>query len=77
MDNRLTPVEMFNELVQRGYIVPAASDPIGSMIPTAYISVPTAYGYTTPPISLNQGKQDAKLGSGPKRNSKRKGRSRG
>ena len=51
MTAALTPMEMFNELVRLGYVVPANFDPAGWMMPTAYISVPTSTAFTMPPIN--------------------------
>jgi hypothetical protein len=42
--------EMYNELVSMGYAVPSNLEPTDLMTPTAYISVPTALAYVTPPI---------------------------
>ena len=69
------PVEMFNELVQMGYLIPANLEPTNLMTPTAYISVPTALVFVTPPVLVSQekgGSANAKLGSRSKGNKKKK-----
>ncbi len=71
-----TPVEMYNEMIRLGFIVPAVIDPYGLMAPTAYISVPTTLAFATPPIEGSKAKTDAKLGSRSKRNSRRDKRSK-
>lgn len=73
-----SPVEMFNELVHMGYIVPADVDPDGLYEPTAYVGVGTTLAFETPPIPLldQLGGSNAKLGSRTQRNQKRKKRSR-
>jgi hypothetical protein len=70
-----TPFEMFKELIDLGYIVPANIEPNRSMIPTAYISVPAYSGFHTPPVPTQKGSANAKLGTNIKRNTKRKRRS--
>ena len=45
-----TPMEMFNELIRMGFVVPAATEPSDLMEPTAYITVPTSLAFVTPPI---------------------------
>jgi hypothetical protein len=69
----LTPMEMFDELVRLGYVVPANVDPAGWMMPTAYVSVPTSTAFVTPPINEphSKAKPDAKLGTRTQRNTKR------
>jgi hypothetical protein len=74
MAARQSPVEMFNELVQKGYIIPASVEPSGSMIPTAYITVPTATVFSTPvapPTAEKKVRANAELGPRAKRNTKR------
>lgn len=73
-----TPIQMFDELIQRGAVTPAAVDPGWWTMPTAYVSVPTFTAFVTPPISETSAGagSDAKLGSRPKRNPKRKRRSK-
>ena len=70
----MTPMEMFEDLIRRGYVVPANVDPASWMMPTAYISVPTSTAFVTPPVGELQSKAlpDAKLGSRPQRDNKRK-----
>jgi hypothetical protein len=81
-ESRMTPIEMFNELVRQGYIVQGTVDPSRLREPTAYISVPTALASVFPPIQPAQvsTKQErtsnAELGSDNKGNRKRKTRSR-
>jgi hypothetical protein len=76
--SKMTPTEMFTELVRMGYATPATIEPSRWMVPTAYVSVPTSLAFFTPPISLPSSKdiKNAKLGSRPKRDSKRKRRPR-
>ncbi len=75
-----TPMEMFDELVQRGFIRPACVEPTSLMVPTAYISVPTILAFASPPIpgvgKPAMGTLNAKLGSRHKRNPKGKRRAR-
>jgi len=74
-----TPMEMYEELVQRAFIKQGRTEPTNLMVPTAYISVPTTLAFVSPPVSVGVGsgeKQDAKLGTRPKGNRKRKGRSK-
>ncbi len=75
-----TPMEMFDELVQRGFIRPACVEPTSLMVPTAYISVPTTLAFASPPIpgvgKPAMGTLNAKLGSRHKRNPKGKRRAR-
>lgn len=70
----LTHIEMFDELVRRGYVVPANIDPASWMMPTAYLNVPTTTAFVTPPIAKLQQLEDinAKLGTRSKRDSRRK-----
>lgn len=76
----MTPVEMFNELIRRGYITPGPSEPSRLSEPTGYISVPTMLAAASPPVKLapvetKQGRtSNAQLGSDSKRNPKRKRR---
>ena len=74
----LTPTEMFNELVRRGFVTPASIDPAWWMMPTAYVSVPTATAFFSPPISAadQEPESDAKLGLRVEGNQKRNRRSR-
>ena len=44
-----TPMEMFNELIQMGHVVPASIEPSSLMVPTAYASLPTTLVFATPP----------------------------
>jgi hypothetical protein len=73
-----SPIEMFNELVQMGHIVPATIDPSNLMAPTAFISVPTTLLFATPPNLPTLGaegvKTNAALGKRTQRNSKGKRR---
>jgi hypothetical protein len=46
----MTPVEMFNELVRLGYVVPGSIEPSRLKEPTAYISVPTVLAFASPPV---------------------------
>ena len=46
----LSALEMFNDLVSRGLVVPAAVAPARLKAPTAYITVPTVLAFSTPPI---------------------------
>lgn len=74
-----TPVEMYEELVQRGFVTPGRTEPTSLMVPTAYISVPTTLAFSSPPTSVGVGTggmQHAKLGPRPKGNPKRKKRSK-
>jgi hypothetical protein len=76
-----TPVEMFNELIELGYIVPGEVEPDGMMEPTAYISAPTTLAFATPPVPELQweqvgGKANAKLGRRSQRNKGGKERSK-
>lgn len=48
---KMTPVEMYNDLVQKGYVVPANIEPSAFYAPTAYISVPSVISIFTPPVS--------------------------
>lgn len=73
---KMTAPEMYEELVSLGYVRPATVEPSILMEPTAYISVPTTLAFATPPIPAapeREGK-NAKLGAGPKGNTKRKKR---
>lgn len=71
--SRMTPVEMFNELVKLGYVTAATFDPSRLMVPTAYVSVPTAMAFYTPPThTAEKDSVGAKLDARPKRNPKRK-----
>ncbi len=54
--NKLTPVEMLNELIASGYITLANVDPSGLLTPTAYVSVPSSLAFYTPPVSTNSKK---------------------
>jgi hypothetical protein len=81
MVNAKTPVEMFNDLVQMGYVTPATIEPTIWMEPTAYVAVPSNLAFATPPVQAGGGvapggKTSAKLGSRPKGNRKRTGRSK-
>jgi hypothetical protein len=49
-----TPLEMFNHLVQLGYIRPARVEPSRLKEPTAYINVPTMLAAVSPPIEKPQ-----------------------
>jgi hypothetical protein len=73
-----TPMEMFNELVQMGRIVPATIEPSSLMVPTAFVSVPTTLVFSTPPklptLGAEKAKPNATLGKRPQRNTKRKRR---
>ena len=74
-----TPMEMFNELIRMGFVVPAATEPSDLMEPTAYITVPTSLAFVTPPIPPlipEEKHQDAALGQRPKGNPKGKRRPR-
>jgi hypothetical protein len=75
-----TPMEMFAELTQWGFVRPARIEPTSLMVPTGYISVPTTLAFASPPIPgvgrPAVGTKDAKLGTRSKRNSKRKGQRR-
>lgn len=73
MSAKMSPVEMFNELIRQGYVVPAAIDPSGSMVPTAYVNVPTRTTFSTPVVLGSPEKRErtnAKLGDRSKRNTK-------
>lgn len=72
---KMTPVDMFNELVRLGYVVPASSDPNSMMVPTAYVSAPSYLAFSTPPVHQQKEKAPAhaKLGARRKRNRGRKG----
>jgi hypothetical protein len=74
----LTAVEMFQEMVRRGYVVPARTEPSRLREPTAYVSVPTSLVFSTPPIRApgSEGKTGAKLESRSKGNPKRKRRAK-
>jgi hypothetical protein len=78
MADTMTPVEMFNELVRLGYIIPSTIEPSRLREPTAFISVPTMLAAASPPIQVaptatRQGRtSNAELGSSGKRNTKRK-----
>ncbi len=78
MNEKMTPVEMYNELVQMGYVVPASIEPNAMMTPTAYISVPSTLNFFTPPVSVSPKKEgkNAELGLRAKGNLERKGRRR-
>lgn len=78
MTGTLTPMQMLDDLIQRGYVVPATVDPAAWMMPTAYVSVPTSTAFVTPPISdpQSKAKPNAKLGLRPKGNQKRNKRSK-
>lgn len=67
-------VEMFNELVRLGYIVPSDLEPSELHTPTAYISVPTTLAFATAPVAIEGtgSAKNAKLVARPKRNKKRK-----
>ena len=69
-----TPMQMFEELVQGGFIRPRHLEPSSLMVPTAYISVPTTLAFASPPIPVGTpgGNENAKLGPRTKRNPKRK-----
>ena len=74
-----TATEMYNELVQMGHVVPSNLEPTALMTPAAYISVPTALAFATPPIpakAVSEAGSNAKLESRSKGNKKRKGRAR-
>lgn len=62
-----TPMEMFAELAQWGFVRPAQIEPTALMVPTAYISVPTILAFASPPIpgagKPAVGTKDAKLGT--------------
>jgi hypothetical protein len=72
-----TVLEMYAEMVGRGYAVPAPTEPSRLNTPTAYVSLPTTLAFATPPIQAVQKAKasDAKLGVSPKRNATRKRRS--
>ena len=72
----MTALEMFNELVAKGFIVSAPIEPSRRMIPTAYVSVPTSTGYFSPPVHVGDKKRqsNAKLGKNRKRNTRGKRR---
>jgi len=77
MSTKLTPVEMFDELMSQGVFTPANADPSSWMEPTAYVTVPTGLAFVTPPIVAEDDpreRKDAKLGVRPKGNKKGKGR---
>ena len=70
--------EMYNELIQMGYVVPSNLEPTSLMTPTAYIGVPTALAFTTPPIpakEFSEAGSNAKLEPRSKGNKQSKGRS--
>jgi hypothetical protein len=74
-----TPMEMYEELVQRGFITPGRTEPTNLMVPTAYISVPTTLAFVSPPISVGVGSgelKNAKLEPRSKRNPKGKRRAK-
>jgi hypothetical protein len=73
MPTKPTAVEMFDELVQLGYVHPANIEPHGFMAPTAYLTVPTTTAYFTPPVPEVE-PTDAKLGPRPKGDPKPKRR---
>jgi hypothetical protein len=70
-----TPMEMFNELVVMGHVVPASVEPSSLMAPTAYISVPTTLVFSTPPklptLGTKETPANAKLAKRSARNPKR------
>jgi len=69
----LSAIEMFDDLVRRGYVTPARIEPSSLMMPTAYVTVPTRLAFVTPAIEqeTTEGGRDAKLGSRPTRDTKR------
>ena len=72
----LTPIEMFSKLIAMGYIKPGMVEPSVHTMPTAYRQVSSSLAFSTPPIPVlveTAGAANAKLGSRPKRNRKRKG----
>jgi len=71
---QMSAIEMFSELIRLGHIVPASVDPSSLMMPTAYVSLPSALAFSTPPMQTSASKdgRNAKLGVRVKRNSKRK-----
>jgi len=56
----MNAVEMFNELVRQGYVVPVGVYP-DLMLPTAQRSVPTMIASGTGQIRRDAGTNDAKL----------------
>lgn len=73
-DNHPNAVEMFNELIQLGYIVPENSGELNFDSPTAYADLPTTLAFNTPaiPTGVKEKKPHAKLVARSKRNPKRK-----
>lgn len=74
----LNSIEMFDELVSRGYVIPANVEPASWMEPTAYVTVPTSTAFVTPPVGGMDAKvtRNAKLGSRSKRDTKGNKRSK-
>ena len=65
----MSPVEMFNELLRQGYVVPIAIDQNTMTMPSLYRSVPTMTTAGTVAISSSgELAQDAELGRGVKGN---------
>jgi hypothetical protein len=78
---KMTPMEMFADLIAKGFVTPGKLEPTSLMVPTAYISVPMTLAIATPPIPAvavtnKKGTQNAKLGSHSKGDSKRKRRAK-
>ncbi len=75
----LSAVEMFQEMVKRGFATPAKLEPSRLREPSAYVSVPMTLAFSTAPViqASPKGSKNAKLESRFKRNSARKRRHRG
>ena len=60
---QLSAVEMFGELVRRGYLVAASVEPSAATMPTAYVNAPTSLAFATPPIHTTNltGTENAEL----------------
>jgi hypothetical protein len=72
MTQILKALQMFNELVQKGYIVPTGEH--SNLKPLSiYRSVPSVMTSGTGPTSFDAGQGDAKLDSPSERNSGHKG----
>ena len=77
MDDK-SRVEMFNEMIQLGYIHPTDVEPSELLTPTGYITVALGLAFTTPSLPSNQEMgiaPNAQLEPRPTRNKKRKRRS--